>query len=102
MTHMKRKLIKQKKIGRSSSKIWFFAEKLIYLYMMKADNKMPLVMHDIYHVLTNHENPWPTASFSHEKKLDLLDNIIEYWEVKEDYEKCSKLKTIRNRIENEL
>ena len=69
---------------------------------MKADNKMPMVMHDVYQLLTDNKDPWPSASFSHEKKLDLLDNIIEYWEVKEDYEKCSKLQSIKTRIQDEL
>jgi hypothetical protein len=69
---------------------------------MKADNKMPVMMSEVYQLLTDNENPWPSASFSHEKKIDLLDNIIEYWEVKEDYEKCSKLQSIKTRIQDEL
>jgi hypothetical protein len=56
-----------------------------------------ITMDEVYDLLTHTKNPWPT-SFSKVRKLQLLDNIIDYYTEQEAFEKCAILNTIRMKI----
>jgi hypothetical protein len=65
---------------------------------MVMENKyFDVTMDEVYDLLTHHKNPWP-ASFSKARKLQLLDNIIEYYTEQEEFERCAVLTALRNRL----
>lgn len=65
---------------------------------MVMENKyFNVTMDEVYDLLTHHKNPWP-SSFSKARKLQLLDNIIEYYTEHEEFERCAVLTALRNRL----
>lgn len=56
------------------------------------------IMDDGYHIVI--KNIWP-ENFSTKMKLNFIDAMIKYYEVREWYERCDKLKELRNIINKE-
>lgn len=56
-----------------------------------------ITMDEVYDLLTHHKNPWPNT-FSKARKLQLLDNIIEYYTEQEEFERCIFLTALRTKI----
>jgi hypothetical protein len=56
-----------------------------------------ITMDEVYDLLTHHKNPWP-ANFSKVRKLQLLDNIIEYYQEQELFERCVILTKLREAV----
>lgn len=56
-----------------------------------------ITMDEVYELLIHTKNPWP-ASFSKVRKLQLLDNIINYYTEQEAFERCDVLSKIRTKI----
>jgi hypothetical protein len=56
-----------------------------------------ITMDEVYDLLSHHKNPWPNT-FSKARKLQLLDNIIEYYQEQEHFERCAYLMALRNKI----
>ena len=76
--------------------IWSFKSVLLYLGM---DNYLDQALDEIFTVITEHRNPWP-SHFTKTQKLDFIDTLIDHYTAKEVYENCSDLNEIRQKIEN--
>lgn len=59
-----------------------------------------IIIEDIFHLLKENKNPWPRR-FSKKQKLEFLDNLIENYEEKQEFEKCSILKGIKTEVINQ-
>jgi hypothetical protein len=62
-----------------------------------ANKYFDITMDEVYDLLSHHKNPWPNT-FSKARKLQLLDNIIEYYQDNEQFERCAFLMALRNKI----
>ena len=61
------------------------------------ENYLNFAMVDAYDLVTETINPWP-KHFTKEKKVDLLDGFINYWQSLEEYERCAKLDALKIQI----
>jgi len=65
------------------------------------DNYLDLSLKEAYEVLTSNKDPWPN-SFQPTKKIKFIDQLIAYFQEKEEYERCAELLKIKNTVTNEL
>jgi len=63
------------------------------------ENYEKLVMEQAYDILSDSDFKW-SYEFKHKMKLDLLNLLIGYFTDIEHYEKCSKLVTMIQNLEN--
>jgi hypothetical protein len=59
-----------------------------------------IIMDDVYDLLISYKNPWP-KNYTKVQKLEFLDKLISYFEENEYYEKCDKIKYIKQRIKDD-
>ena len=57
-----------------------------------------LTIEEVYEVITN-INVWP-RDFTKEMKIKFINGMIKHFEDREEYEKCARLYTIVQRLEN--
>ena len=62
------------------------------------DNYLDLTIEEVYDVIS-HINVWP-PSFDSNKKIKLMNRMINYFIEKEEYEKCAFLQEYINGLEN--
>ena len=62
------------------------------------ENYLDLAIDEVYDVITN-INTWP-SSFTSEMKISFINGMIKHFEDREEYEKCAKLYTIIQRLED--
>ena len=65
---------------------------------MLVDNYLDLTIEEVYDVIS-HINVWP-PSFDSNKKIKLMNRMINYFIEKEEYEKCAFLQEYINGLEN--
>jgi len=65
------------------------------------DNYLELTLNEAYKVLTSNMDPWPN-SFEPYKKRKFIDQLISYFQDREEYERCAELLKIKNTVTNEL
>ena len=65
------------------------------------DNYLELTLNEAYKVLTSNMDPWPN-SFQPDKKIKFIDQLILYFQEKEEYERCAELLKIKNTVTDEL
>ena len=63
-----------------------------------TENYLDLTIEEVYDVITN-INVWP-RSFTKEMKIKFINGMIKHFEDREEYEKCAKLHTIVQGLEN--
>ena len=63
-----------------------------------TENYLDLTVEEVYDVITN-INVWP-RSFTIEMKIKFINQMINHFEQREEYEKCAKLHSIVQRLEN--
>ena len=68
---------------------------------LDMDNYLDLTLREVYDVLTSSSDPWPNR-FQSNKKIKFIDQLILYFQEREEYERCAKLLKIKNRVTNEL
>tara|TARA_R100000908_G_C3720399_1_gene123391 strand:- start:63 stop:311 length:249 start_codon:yes stop_codon:yes gene_type:complete len=65
------------------------------------DNYLELTLKEAYEVLTSNSDPWPN-SFQSKKKIKFIDQLIIYFQEREEYERCAELLKIKNTVTNEM
>jgi hypothetical protein len=63
-----------------------------------VENYLDLTIEEVYDVITN-INVWP-RDFTKEMKIKFINGMIKHFEDREEYEKCAKLHTIVQGLEN--
>ena len=63
-----------------------------------TENYLDLTVEEVYDVITQ-INVWP-SSFTNKMKISFINGIIKHFEQREEYEKCAKLFSIIQRLEN--
>jgi len=63
-----------------------------------VDNYLDLTIEEVYDVISQ-INVWP-PSFDTDKKIKLMNRMINYFVEKEEYEKCAFLQEYINGLEN--
>ena len=63
-----------------------------------TENYLDLTIEEVYDVITN-INVWPRG-FTKEMKISFINKMIQHFEDREEYERCAKLYTIVQRLEN--
>ena len=67
------------------------------------DNYLDLTLIEAYDVLVSNKDPWPN-SFKSRKKIKFIQQLMDYFQDQEEYERCAKLlklqKTVKNGLEN--
>ena len=63
-----------------------------------TENYLDLTVEEVYDVITQ-INVWP-SSFTNKMKIKFINGMIDHFEEREEYEKCAKLHTIVQRLEN--
>jgi hypothetical protein len=61
------------------------------------DNYLDLAIEDVYEILCEGEYQWP-KQFTVTEKHDMLDQMMEYFASKDEFEKCIRLQTIKQSI----
>ena len=68
--------------------------------MTIQENYLDLTVEEIYLIIDHAEKvPWPN-NFTVTKKIKFLESIRDYFIKKEEYEKCAKLQTIIDKLED--
>ena len=52
---------------------------------------------ETYKVLVSDTDPWP-RTFEPKKKIKLIDQMIEYFTEREEYERCAKLVKVKEQV----
>jgi len=65
------------------------------------DNYLDMTLNEAYQVLTSNNDPWP-HTFRSYKKIKFIDQLIQYFQDREEYERCAELLKIKNKVTNEL
>jgi hypothetical protein len=65
------------------------------------NNYLELTLKEAYQVLTSNSDPWPN-SFQPTKKIKFIDQLIAYFQEREEYERCAELLKIKNTVTDEL
>ena len=73
----------------------------IKLSQEEMNNYLHMTLKEAYQVLTSNNDPWPN-SFHPVKKIKFIDQLISYFQEKEEYERCAELLKIKNTVTDEL
>jgi len=65
------------------------------------EDYLDMTLIDAYEVLTSNKDPWPN-SFAPKRKIKFIDQLISYFQEREEYERCAELLKIKNTVTNEL
>ena len=65
------------------------------------EDYLDMTLKEAYSVLTSNTDPWPN-SFQPVKKKKFIDQLISYFQEKEEYERCAELLKIKKQVTNEL
>jgi hypothetical protein len=64
-----------------------------------TENYLELAMDEVYSILTDTPTiPWPAAYSSTSTRIAYLANVITYFELREQYERCAKLQEIQSAL----
>jgi hypothetical protein len=61
------------------------------------DNYLDLTLREAYDVITSNEDPWPN-SFQPKKKIKFIQQLMDYFQGREEYERCAKLLKIQKEV----
>jgi len=60
-------------------------------------NYLDKTLVETYKVLVSDTDPWPTT-FEPKKKIKLIDQMIEHFTEREEYERCAKLVEVKEKV----
>ena len=63
------------------------------------DNYFDLTLIEAYDVITSNKDPWPN-DFQCRKKIKFIQQLMDYFQKKEEYERCAKLLKIQKKVTN--
>ena len=64
---------------------------------LDMDNYLDLTLREVYDVLTSSSDPWPN-SFQTKKKVKFIQQLMDYFQEREEYERCAKLLKIQKKV----
>ena len=65
------------------------------------DNYLDLTLIEAYAVLVSNKDPWPN-SFRSQKKIKFIQQLMDYFQEKEEYERCAKLLKLQKKLKDGL
>lgn len=70
--------------------------------IVSEENYLQLVIEDVYDILVRADKttPWPSGADTVEKRAMFLQDIIDYFAEREDFEKCIVLQDMINELED--
>ena len=104
MMAVKRKYFQPKLLGTLPNFLYIILNKKrmdITMTQEAMDNYLHMTLKEAYVVLTSTEDPWPN-SFQPTRKIKFIDQLISYFQEREEYERCAELLKIKNQVTNEL
>ena len=66
-------------------------------FKINMDNYLDLTLIEAYDVLTSENDPWPN-SFQSKKKIQFIQQLMDYFQEREEYERCAKLLKIQKEV----
>ena len=63
----------------------------------KMENYLDLTLIEAYDVITSNQDPWP-SSFQSKKKIKFIQQVMDYFQEREEYERCAKLLKIQKEV----
>tara|TARA_R110001592_G_scaffold5254_3_gene28907 strand:- start:1481 stop:1777 length:297 start_codon:yes stop_codon:yes gene_type:complete len=61
------------------------------------DNYLDLTLLEAYDVITSDTDPWPNT-FQAKKKVKFIQQLMDYFQEREEYERCAKLLKIQKEV----
>ena len=61
------------------------------------DNYLDLTLREVYDIITSDDDPWPNA-FETKKKVKFIQQLMDYFQEREEYERCAKLLKIQKEV----
>ena len=65
------------------------------------DNYLDLTLREVYDIITSDDDPWPNT-FETKKKIKFIQQLMDYFQEREEYERCAELLKIKKQVTNEL
>jgi hypothetical protein len=66
-------------------------------FKINMDNYLDLTLIEAYDVITSEHDPWPN-SFQPKKKIHFIQQLMDYFQEREEYERCAKLLKIQKEV----
>ena len=66
-------------------------------FKINMDNYLDLTLIEAYDVITSENDPWPN-SFQPKKKIHFIQQLMDYFQEREEYERCAKLLKIQKEV----
>ena len=61
------------------------------------DNYLDLTLREVYDILTSENDPWPNQ-FQPKKKIHFIQQLMDYFQEREEYERCAELLKIQKEV----
>ena len=65
--------------------------------IMTMDNYLDLTLREVYDIITSDNDPWPN-SFQPKKKVKFIQQLMDYFQEREEYERCAELLKIQKEV----
>ena len=66
-------------------------------FKINMENYLDLTLKEAYDVITSENDPWPN-SFEPKKKIKFIQQLMDYFQEREEYERCAKLLKIQKEV----
>jgi len=65
------------------------------------ENYLDLTLIEAFDVITSNKDPWPN-SFKSQKKINFIQQLMDYFQEREEYERCAKLLKLQKKLKDGL
>ena len=65
--------------------------------IMTMDNYLDLTLKEVYDIITSDNDPWPNR-FQPKKKIHFIQQLMDYFQEREEYERCAELLKIQKEV----
>ena len=66
-------------------------------FKINMENYLDLTLKEAYDVITSENDPWPN-SFEPKKKIKFIQQLMDYFQEREEYERCAELLKIQKEV----